>query len=102
MINIQTAADRLVEYLNMCGSADERNISMDRDDHYKPFYRTITLFTAPTLPYLEEVLGGEKPTKEQAEEIMRLADPYFSKALEDDPGTFDVLWENLSDVWDDV
>lgn len=71
------------------------------EDHYKPLYRTITLFLAPTLPYLEEVLGGQKPTKEQAEEIMRLAHPYFSKALEEERETFDRLWENHWEVWED-
>lgn len=101
LIDLQKAASKLVEYLNICGSADERNISMDRDDHYKPLYRTITLFTAPTLPYLKEVLGGQKPTKEQAEKIMRLADPYFGKALDEWQEEFDLLWENMAYVWDD-
>jgi hypothetical protein len=102
-IDIRAAADRLVEYLAMCGSASERNLSMDRgdEDHYKPLYRTITLFLAPTLPYLDEVLGGQKPTKEQAEQIMCLAHPYFAKALEEERETFDRLWENHWEVWED-
>ena len=84
MIDIKNAANKLVEYLNKCGSPNEADISMDRDDHYKPLYRTVSLFIAPILPYLEEVLEKEVPTIDQAEEIMRLADPYFSKALDED------------------
>ena len=99
MIDSQRAADKLVEYLRMCGSSNEANISMDRDDHYKPLYRTITLFIAPTLPYLKDVLDGETPSMTQAAEIMRLADPYFVKALEEDWEEFESLWESHVDAW---
>jgi len=103
MTDSQRAADKLVEYLKMCGSSDEADISMDRtergDDHYKPLYRTISLFTAPTLPYLKDVLGGETPSMTQAAEIMRLADPYFIRALEEEWDTFESLWESHVDAW---
>jgi hypothetical protein len=100
MIDIEKAAEKLVEYLDKHGSADERNISMDRTDHYKPLYRTIALFIAPTHTYQEDMLEGRPPTQEEAAEIMRRADPYFIKALEEDWETFDSLWESHMDAWD--
>ena len=39
MIDFDAASARLVEYLARCGSKDEADISMDREDHYKPMYR---------------------------------------------------------------
>jgi hypothetical protein len=100
MIDIKKAAERLVCYLQLCGSSNESNISMDRDDHYKPMYRTIALFIAPTHPYIDEVLGGEKPTKEQAAEIMRMAHPYFAYVLDTEPDLFDSMWEWHRGAWE--
>lgn len=94
------AAKHLVPYLNRCGSRPECDLTVGGDT-YKPLYRVLTLFWAPTLPYLEEVLGNKVPSKEDAISIMKMADPFFHYVFETDMEQFDFLWESIKDVWED-
>lgn len=100
MIDIGNASAKLVEHLRMEGSRNEADISMDRDDHYKPMYRAVALMVAPTHRFFQEVLGNERPTREQALAILRGAHPYFAHVLDTEPEWFDQMWEHHTSAWD--
>ncbi len=100
MIDFDNASANLVEYLRRCGSRNEADISMDREDHYKPMYRAVALLVAPTHPFIDEMLGGERPTMEQALAILWHAHPYFAHVLDTEPELFEQMWEHHTSAWD--
>ncbi len=94
---ITLAASKLVEYLNKCGSKNERDLTIGRDV-YKPFYRTNAMFWGP--PFLTEVLDEETPTLEEVKQIVRAAHPFFVEALERDEDYFDHFYNLMKDTYE--
>jgi hypothetical protein len=99
-MDIEFAASQFLEYLERYGSPAERNLSMDnmedfRGPCYKPFYRSTSMFWVGA--YFEEVLGGETPNVETAAEIVRLAHPYFVKAIGLHWDSWEHLWKFMRD-----
>lgn len=98
---ITKAADNLVQYLNECGSASERDLTIGGDT-YKPFYRVTSMFWACTLPYLKEILDDEIPTLEEAKQIAIEAHPFFVDALlnRDEMEHFEHMYNVMKDCWE--
>ena len=101
------ASAKFVEYLNKEGTTNERNLDVNykesryHSDAYKPFYRSAAIFIHAGA-YRSEMLGGEIISREDAEEILRDAHPFFVIALDGDRRTWEHLWKFHADVRMDV
>lgn len=97
--DIERIACIFMKALNMHGHGSEVDLSLEATDFYKPFYRSTGLFWGRGTYFFEVVLGGETPTMEEAAEIVRLAHPYFVRALEMDWGMWEHHWEGMEYAW---
>lgn len=97
---LQTA-EILVEGLKRWRSNTESDLSDTRTDHYKPFYGALAVLIAPC--YRREMgLCHEKDgcfTQTECETILRLAHPYFTRALAEDPETFVSNYGFIHGAW---
>ena len=103
---IEKAAKSLIKYLDMYGSRGEQipeSRRVEDTDGYKITYRICCLFVAPTIPFLKEVLDNEIPTKQEALEIAKMADPFLALLLEakDVEDTFFANYDFSIEAWED-
>jgi len=103
---IEKSSQSLIKYLKMCGSRGEQipeSKVVGDADGYKITYRICSLFLAPTLPFLKEVLDNEIPTKQEALEITKRADPFLALLLESnrEEETFFCNYDFMINAWKD-
>lgn len=100
------ASQLLIKYLKMYGS-EEENIPESRiisdANGYKITYRICSLFIAPTLSFLEEVLNNEIPTKEESLAITKNSDTFLAELLKDKKveDTFFHNYDFIFKAWQD-
>jgi len=88
------------------GSATERDISRMGSDPYKPFYRALAIVVAgydnegyDTNPVWHEISDGNRPTLEQAKQVISEAHPWFKDAIERNPERFETTYEFMVEAW---
>ncbi len=95
MITTQDMAGQLLHYLSATrGDYEELDLSLDHKKHFLPLLRVAALFWSGS--YFTEVLGGKAVSKEEAEEVLRAAHPYFTKALMEASFDWMVHWKGCS------
>jgi len=93
-------ANEFLSALKNAGSEIESDISQIGSPSYKPFYRSCVLFTCDCGNFYDKILQGEKPSLEEAKQILRMVDLWFVEALRMDERHFDYLFEDIKKIWD--
>ncbi len=96
---VERLSEVFLKALNYHGHGSERDLSLDATDFYKPFYRGTGLFWGRGTYFFEVELKRKTPTIEEAAEIVRLAHPYFVRALEMDWGLWEHHWKGMEYAW---
>ena len=94
---IDTVATKFVAELKKWGQ-NEGNLSVLGSDPYKPCYRTTSLLCSPST-FREQFMGNGLFTKEEAEQMLRKAHPWFDHMFDHDGGCFDRLWDDTFELY---
>lgn len=95
---IDTVAGVFVGELEKHGSWKESDLSEIGSEPYKPCYRTTCLLLSPSI-FREQFMGDGLFTREEAEQMLRKAHPWFDHMFDHNRGCFDYLWDDTAELY---